>query len=138
MILVDTGAVYALTDRRDANHAGARAFYATVAGQEPLAVTLPVLTESWMLIEARLGAYAANKVWEAVNQGAFEVIDLSRTDLLLARDIEERYRDAGFGFVDATCFAVCERLSLDRVFTYDRKHFGCYKPSSVPALTLLP
>ena len=138
MILVDTGALYALTDRADVHHADAARFYRSVAGREHLALTLPVLTEAYLLLEARLGSAAARRVWDAVNGGAFEVVDLTRRDLVLAREIEERYADAGLGFVDATCLALCERLSLRRVFTYDRKHFGLYRPSFCPALELLP
>ncbi|MCR4420373.1 MAG: PIN domain-containing protein [Clostridia bacterium] len=87
---------------------------------------------------ARLGIYYADRLWVAVGEGVFEVLPLEREDLLLALDIQRKYRDAGFGFVDATCFAVCERHRLRRVFTYDRKHFSLYKPTFAEALELLP
>ncbi len=43
MIFVDTGAFYALIDRNDVNHSRAREFYRSVAGQEILCTSLPVL-----------------------------------------------------------------------------------------------
>jgi predicted nucleic acid-binding protein len=98
MILVDTGALYALTDKNDKNHRQAKKFYSSIVGQEILAISLPVLTESWLLLEARLG----------------------------------------FGFVDATCFALCEKHKIRKVFTYDRKHFSLYRPRFASHLELLP
>ncbi|MBC7335608.1 MAG: PIN domain-containing protein [Clostridia bacterium] len=138
MILVDTGALYALVDRNDVNHAQAAEFYRRTAGREAFGITLPVLTEAYLLLEARLGIYYADRLWAAVGEGVFEVLPLEREDLLLALDIQRKYRDAGFGFVDATCFALCERHRLRRVFTYDRKHFSLYKPTFAEALELLP
>lgn len=138
MILVDTGALYALIDKNDVNHSRASEFYRSAAGREVFCLTLPVLAEAWLLIEARLGRYYADRLWEAVCDGAFEILPLEREDLVSALEIERKYRDAGFGFVDATCFALCEKHKLRRVFTYDRKHFSTYKPTFAEALELLP
>ena len=138
MIFVDTGALYALTDKNDKNHRQARACYEAAIRREVFALSLPVLTESWLLLEARLGCFFANKVWEAVNSGVFEMLDLERDDLKAAWEIEQKYRDAGFGFVDATCFALCEKHKISKVFTYDRKHFALYRPSFTSHLELLP
>ena len=138
MIFVDTGAFYALIDRNDVNHSRAKEFYQSVAGQEVLCTSLPVVAEAWLLIDARLGSYFANRLWKAVCDGAFEILPLEREDLQLALEIESRYGDAGFGFVDATCFALCERHKLRRVFTYDRKHFSIYRPQFADALDLIP
>jgi hypothetical protein len=138
MILVDTGALYALTDKNDKNHRQAKKFYSSIVGQEILAISLPVLTESWLLLEARLGRSVANKVWGAVHRGVFELLELEREDLKAALEIELKYQDAGFGLVDATCFALCEKHKIRKVFTYDRKHFSLYRPRFVSHLELLP
>lgn len=138
MILIDTGALYALTDKNDKNHRQAKEFYASAIRREVFALSLPVLTESWLLLEARLGRFFAHKVWEAVNAGVFEILELGREDLKTALEIEQKYRDAEFGFVDATCFALCEKHKIAKLFTYDRKHFALYKPSFAPHLELLP
>lgn len=138
MIFVDTGALYALTDKNDKNHRQAKEFYASAIRREVFALSLPVLTESWLLLEARLGCFFANKVWEAANAGVFEILELEREDLKTALEIEQKYRDAEFGFVDATCFALCEKHKIAKVFTYDRKHFGIYQPGFAAQLILLP
>lgn len=138
MILIDTGAIYALTDKNDANHIGARRFYETVIGKETLSISLPILTEVWLLIDARLGPYFANRLWQSITEGVFEILDLNKSDIHKALEIERRYEKAGFGFVDSTCFALCERYKIRKVFTYDRKHFVIYKPSFSKSLELLP
>ncbi len=138
MILVDSGAFYALIDKNDINHIGARKFYEGIAGKEILCTTIPILTESWLLIEARLGSYFANRLWMSASKGIFEILEIERPDLENALKIESKYQKAGFGFVDSTCFALCEKYKIHKVFTYDRKHFKIYRPSFTDFLELLP
>jgi predicted nucleic acid-binding protein len=138
VILIDTGAFYALVDKNDINHADAKRFYKKIAGKETLCTSLPILTETWLLIEARLGSYFANKLWISASKGVFEILELERDDLENALEIENKYHEAGFGFVDSTCFALCEKYKIQKVFTYDRKHFRLYKPSFSDFLDLLP
>ncbi len=138
MILVDTGAIYALTDRNDKNHRQAKEFYASIVRRETLGLPLPVLTESYLLLEARLGHFFANKVWEAAINGVFELLVPTEEDLRTAWRMEQRYAEAELGFVDAVCFALCERYKISKVFTYDRRHFALYRPSFASHLELLP
>lgn len=58
-IMVDTGAWYAVCDQDDANHLRAREFYEKVAGTVPLMTTVAIMVETWALLAARLGRYAA-------------------------------------------------------------------------------
>lgn len=138
MILVDTGALYALVDKNDVNHGRARNFYQKIIGKENLCISIPILTEAWLLVDARLGNYFANQLWKGICGGALEVLPLESEVLQKAFEIENKYSDAGFGFVDATCFALCEKYKIRQVFTYDRKHFSIYHPRFVKALELLP
>ncbi len=138
MILVDTGAIYALTDRNDKNHEQAKEFYASRVRRETLGLPLPVLTESYLLLEARLGHFFANKVWEAAVSGVFELLVPTEEDLETAWRIEQEYPEAELGLVDAVCFALCERYKISKVFTYDRGHFALYRPRFTSYLELLP
>jgi len=137
MILIDTGALYALTDRHDKNHQHATTLYRKFLGRETLGLSLPVLTESWLLIEARLGRAPAHRLWQAVLGGAFDLLEVGSAELQLALEIETKYADVGFGLVDAICFALCERHKIEKVFTYDQKHFSIYRPTFVSTLNLL-
>ena len=138
MIFVDTGVLYALIDKNDINHLSAREFYKDAVKTEALSISLPVMTEAWLLVDARLGTYFADKLWQSVIAGIFDILELNREDLIAALDIENKYGNAGFGFVDATCFALCERYKISRVFTYDRKHFSIYRPGFTDFLEIIP
>jgi predicted nucleic acid-binding protein len=138
MILVDTGALYALIDRNDMNHTSAKKFYRSLAGSEVFAISLPILTEAWILIDASLGSYFANRLWQSILEGMFEILEMDNRDLKSAVEIEIKYKDSDFGFVDSTCFALCEKHRIRRVFTYDRTHFGIFQPSFSEYLELLP
>ncbi len=109
-----------------------------MAGKETFAVSLPILTEAWLLIEARLGRHFANQIWQSASEGVFEILEVDKGDMKKALDIEKKYHAADFGIVDATCFALCEKHKIRRVFTYDRKHFSIYKPLFGGSLELLP
>lgn len=99
---------------------------------------MPILTESWLLIEARLGLYFANQLWKVVVDGIFDLLEINLADLKEALAIEQKYQKVGFGIVDATSFVLCEKYQIRKVFTYDRKHFGLYRPRFTNALELLP
>ena len=125
-------------DRNDINYHRAEAFYRNKIEKETFVTSIPVLVEAWLLIEARLGAFAANKLWESILEGVFEILELDQQSLKDAFEIEQKYHKAGFGIVDATCFAICEKYNIQTVFTFDRKHFNTYKPRFFKFLQLVP
>jgi predicted nucleic acid-binding protein len=103
-----------------------------------LAISLPILTEAWLLIEARLGSQPANRFWQSAVEGIFDLLDLDIDDLKRAFEIENKYPKAGFGIVDSTCFAVSEKYKIRKVFTYDRRDFSIYRPTFAETFELLP
>lgn len=132
---MDTSAFYALLDKNDRHHRHARTVHEHTR-QEDLVTSLPILTEAWFLIKSRLGYHFANRVWDDVVKGAFELLEANEEDLARAQAIEKKYREAGLGFVDSISFALCEKNRIRKVFTYDVKHFGLYRPSFAPSLEL--
>ena len=138
MIIVDTGAFYALIDKNDMHHSDAKNFYNKIIQKDTLCTSLPILTETWLLLEARLGANIADKFWMTTTKGIFPILELSIDDLAIALASNNKYKQAGFGFVDATTFALCEKHKTPDIFTYDRKHFQIYKPSFAKSLNLFP
>lgn len=138
MILVDTSGAYALVDRSDPNHERAAAFLRAEIHREDFATCLPVLTEAWYLLSVRISAEAADQVLAAVIGGAFHLLEMDRSDLETALEIDRRYREADFGFVDSSCFALCERHRIGRVMTFDRRDFRIYRPTFCDFLELVP
>lgn len=138
MILIDTGAFYALVDRNDINHEKAKSFYKDIIEKDFICTSLPILTETWLLIDARLGSYFADKFMLSIAKGIIEILDIEQEDINKALDIEIKYKEAGFGFVDTTCFALCEKYKIKKVFTFDKRHFSIYKPDFTGSLELYP
>ena len=129
MILVDTGAWYAVCDASDINHQRAKAFYEKVAGVIPFVTTDMILAETWTLLSARLGRSVALTFWETLREARVPVITLEEVDIEAAWQIINTFHDQTFSFTDATTFAVMERLGIERVFTFDR-HFLIYRYGS--------
>lgn len=71
-------------------------------------------------------------------EGIFYQVPVEPDDLENAFKIEMKYKTAGFGLVDSTSFAICEKHKISRAFTFDRKDFSIYKPSFCNHLELLP
>lgn len=121
--LVDTSAVFALLDRRDANHATARRVLSRLRRQrtEPL-LTNFIVAESHALALSRLGADVARR-WLLTNVWPIERVTVE--DETAARAIVKRYVDKTFSYTDATSFAVMERVGLKVAFAFD-PHFRQY------------
>ncbi len=122
-VFVDTSAVFALIDRDDANHGAARRTLKTFKARrlEPV-LTNFVVAESHALLLARLDASIARS-WLLGNVWPIE--RLREEDEARARAIIARYTDKTFTYVDATSFAVMERLGLKTAFAFD-PHFRQY------------
>ncbi len=67
--LVDTGAFYALADRRDERHGQALRFYEQAIDNDRLCTTDYILVETWTLIAHRLGRSAAMRFWDCLSTG---------------------------------------------------------------------
>src|ERR1043165_3631786 len=99
-VFVDTGAVFALIDRDDANHGAARRGLKTFKAQrlEPLVSTF-VVAESHAFLVAGLDATLARS-WLLGNVWPIERV--REEDEARARAIIARYTDKVFTYVDAT------------------------------------
>jgi predicted nucleic acid-binding protein len=124
-LFVDTSAFYALADESDRKHSPARAFYESL-DHARLTTTDHVLVECWFLIGSRLGRDAAIRFWDGLRSGIVDMLAVMPRDLDHAREIIRRFPDQNFSLVDATSFAVMERETVVRVFTFD-EHFRVYR-----------
>jgi predicted nucleic acid-binding protein len=136
MVLLDTGALYALVDRTDPWHDRVRAWWQ--AQREPVAVPATVVPEVSYLLGKWLGPRAEFDVVATLSQGDIPIEPLESADITRARDIMAAYLDTPIGFVDASIVAMAERLGVIRILTTDRRHFGLVRPRHLPAFELVP
>ncbi len=122
-ILVDTSAVYALLDASDGNHAKAVTLLKRMQkGRDTPLLTNFLVAEAHGLLVSRLGVAVARR-W--VLESRWPVERLAAEDEERARDILRRFDDQDYSYVDATSFAVMERLKLAEALTFDG-HFVRY------------
>jgi uncharacterized protein len=124
-LFVDTGAWYALADRKDPDHNRVADCLQHQPGR--LATTNFILDESVTLIRYRLGFAAAKTFGDSLWRGdVATVLAVSRQDEARAWEIFTRYRDKSFSFTDCTSFAVMQRLKIANAVAIDEdfRDFG--------------
>jgi len=133
-LLVDTGVLYALADRRDAWHARVRSYLQS--RRDTLLAPVTILPEVAYLLRERIGAHAELAFAQAIAQGEIAVEGLGRRDFARAGQLMSDYD--WLGFVDATVIAAAERLKMSSIATTDRRHFGAVRPAHTARFTLVP
>ena len=122
-IIVDTGPLVALIDRRDAHHAAAKRWFKR--GKGPMVTNIAVLTEVLHLLGAADNQIKALDL--AAN--AFEIDAATPADLDRITVIMRKYRDRPADFTDASLVALAERLKTDLVASVDRD-FEIYRTAN--------
>ncbi len=126
IVLIDTGAFYALADDSDRNAPAARAFFREQLLVGRFATTEAVLFETWTLIRNRLGWGAAQRFLEGFRAAGFALLCVEPSDLEAAWRIMSEYADQELSLVDAATFAVMDRHGIQQAFTFD-KDFLLYR-----------
>ena len=137
-IVVDTGGLVALGDRRDRFHSWFRRFFTVDARLQPLILPVTILPEVDHLVTQRVDHRAAIRLVELVVQSDMHVEMLQQVDFPRIVELMRQYADNGIGFVDASVVAVAERLNVRTVLTLDRRHFGAIRPRHCATLEILP
>ena len=133
-LLVDTGVIYALADRRDAWHARVRSYLQS--RRDTLLAPVTILPEVAYLLRERIGARAERAFTQSIAKGEIAVETLERPDLARAGQLMSDYD--WLGFVDATVIAAAERLKMTTIATTDRRHFALVRPAHAERFTLVP
>ncbi len=120
---MDTSAFYALIDADDHHHKDCVGLFTLLArSRARLLTSNHVLFETYSLLLNRLGRHMATR-W--LGKLKLQVERTTAEDERRAVQIVLRHRDKGFSLVDASSFALMERLGLRRAIAFDR-HFRQY------------
>ena len=121
-VVVDTSALFALLDRRDAHHASAVAFW-TDPDDEDLVTHAYVVVESVALVRSRLGAAAvAALVDDLLPAIRVEMVDRPLHEASLA---DLRRIGGGMSLVNRVTLAFAARHGIERGFAHDADLARC-------------
>jgi uncharacterized protein len=132
--LTDAGALIALLDRSDADHAACAAAAARLP--RPMITTWPAFTEAMHML-GRIGWRAQQRLWLLHERGELELIELDASGAARARELMERYRSIRMDLADATLVALAEVRGLRQVFTLDGE-FRVYRVNGRTPFEVLP
>ena len=135
-IVADSGAIFALYDRKDRHHkAVLRAL-----DQERSLVIIPtaVLGELDYLLREHLGIRAEIDFIESVMSGSFALENLMPEDVARCHELITMYQDLDLGLADAAVIATAERLNIERILTVDVRDFRAVRPKRGKPFLLLP
>ena len=129
-IFVDTGAWYAVVDKKDPDHAQAESYFRN--NKTPLLTTNFIFDETITLLRSRLGWSTAKEFGQNLKNSSFvSIIGIKDEDEKRAWQIFLKYKDQDYSFTDCTSFAVMERLKIDTAFSFD-SHFESMKFQVMP------
>ena len=134
-ILIDTGPLVALFDRRDAYYEACREQTRELPGS--LFTCLPVVTEASYMLN-RYDSNLVHRLLGACRDGVYALLPLDETDIEHIDRLIATYQDLCLDFADAAIMYLAEREGIDQVFTLDRRDFSVYRTSTGKHLTLLP
>lgn len=129
-LFVDTGAWYALADKRDPDHSAAvRCFQSNT---HPLVTTNFIFDEAVTLLRTRLGWKTAAAFGRKLKDSRMVTIAaVNGDDENRAWELFLQFKDADFSYTDCTSFAAMQRLKLDTAFSFDG-HFAVMKFIVIP------
>jgi predicted nucleic acid-binding protein len=121
-LLVDTGPLVALADKRDAAHVACTTFLAAHRGR--LITTWAVLTEFSHLTPT---IAATLRLYRWIDKGGMDILPLGRDELVRAIDWIEKYADRPMDLADASLVVTAMSTGIHTVWTLDRNDFGTYR-----------
>lgn len=135
-LVADTGALYALFDRRDKHHKAVREAVMGEAGA--ILVPVAILAELDYLLHTRLGQKAEERFLDGLLQGSFTLCPFTLEDAAECKRILIQYRDLELGLADAAIIATAERTGVHRILTVDIRDFSAVRTRGGEPFELLP
>ena len=122
VLLVDTGPLVAIVNKRDKFHPGCLEYLKNYRGR--LLTTWAVLTEFAHMADS-IGATLPLYHW--IERGGLELMPLGREELVTAIDWIERYADRPMDLADASLVVAALKTGSTQIWTLDRDDFVTYR-----------
>lgn len=133
-VLIDTGAIYALTVQADSHHFEAQTFADQWLSAGNVFVLIDwIFIETMILLKSHHGLGPAVRVGRDVRQSrVYEWVALNPDDEHEVWTVFQKYNDKGWSYIDCGLFVMAQRLRITQVFSFD-DHF-----KQMPGLKRLP
>ncbi len=125
MIIADTGFWVALFNHKDTFHHLANQRLGEL--DEPLLVTLPVVTETCHLLQKRVGLEKSVAFLRSHQRGVFQLFDLDSVHFPRIIELMSQYANLPMDFADASLIILAEVLGHGRILSTDRRDFQTYR-----------
>jgi len=122
-VIVDTGPIVAVLNRRDHAHGKAMVFFDDFTGVA--FTTWAVVTESWHL----LPVHRRDRLLTWLKLGGVRIAHVAEDDLERVHELVRRYRDRPMALADATLIWLAERERFTDIVTLD-SGFDSYRTAS--------
>ena len=133
-LLLDTGALISLLDRRQVAHEACRQVLRE--WRRPIVSTEAVLAEAAHLMS--LVPDGRTRCIDYFLRGAAALIPMNSILLRRCRDLMEQFANVPMDYADATLVSLAEALDTDVVLTTDRRDFGIYRIRERRPFRILP
>jgi predicted nucleic acid-binding protein len=122
-VFIDTSAYFALVNAGDAHHDESETIFRRLASdRDELYTSNFVIAETHGLLINRIGRQPAAAFLHEVDASTTHRVRVTSADERRAREILAQFADKDFSLVDATSFAVMQRLHIARALSFD-EHF---------------
>jgi uncharacterized protein len=135
-LIIDTGPMVALADRRDR----LQPIVERTLRDEPgdLIIPAPVTAEIDYLLGQRLGEHARLAFLDDLAEGRFRVACLEPFEYDLVRIYDRRYADLQLGLSDVSVAVLAHRFQTRRILTFDLRHFHALRALDGSTFEVLP
>ncbi len=122
VLLVDTGPLVALADKRDETHERCTQFLKSYRGR--LLTTWAVLTEFSHLAPT---VASTLPLYRWIERGGLEIMSLGKEELITAIDWINRYANRPMDLADASLVVAALKTGSTTIWTLDRNDFETYR-----------
>ena len=133
-ILIDTGPIVALLDKRDQHHETCKTHSQQLP--EVLFTCWPVVTEACYLLRHRPDL--VERFIESINEVYYELLDITSEEITQVGGVLAKYGDQDIDLADACLVHLATRENISTVFTVDDRHFKLFRTTAGEPLRLLP